>query len=49
MITDLNKTIDAIVDSSTLPMSIVIVGVQNEVRAAEDDWVLWREGPGVVP
>ncbi len=31
MITDLNQTIDAVVDSSTLPMSVVIVGVQNEV------------------
>ena len=35
-VTDLNQTIDAVVDSSSLPMSIVIVGVQNEVRPAED-------------
>jgi hypothetical protein len=33
MITDMNRTIDAIVDSSGLPMSIVIIGVQNEVCA----------------
>ncbi len=29
----MNPTIDAIVDSSTLPVSIVIVGVQNRVSA----------------
>ena len=37
MITDLNETIDAVVDSSTLPMSVVIVGVQNEVKGYSEE------------
>ena len=45
MITDINQTIDAIVESSSLPMSVVIVGVQNEVRAAGLDAVSMAKRP----
>ena len=50
-ITDMNQTIDAIVDASALPMSIVIVGVGNadftKMDILDSDDQLLRSGPKV--